>query len=120
MTLTDDIVELEESLEKAQILLDLLCLTAEEVGLCIDTTKTKLITCSIPHSSLQLDGEDIENDEDFQFLGSYILSTGEHLPERGNMKCGLEIGSCLEVSCITPTKVSTFQSVSFNCASIWL
>ena len=73
----DDIVELEESLEKAQSPLDLLCLTAEEVGLCIDTTKTKLITCSIPHSSLQLDGEDIEKVEDFQFLGSYIVSTGE-------------------------------------------
>ena len=73
----DDIVELEESLEKAQSPLDLLCLTAEEVGLSIDTTKTKLITCSIPHSSLQLDGEDIEKVEDFQFLGSYIVSTGE-------------------------------------------
>ena len=73
----DDIVELEESLDKAQSPLDLLCLTAEEVGLCIDTTKTKLITCSIPHSSLQLDGEDIEKVEDFQFLGSYIVSTGE-------------------------------------------
>ena len=40
--------------------------------------KDKLITCSIPHSSLQLDGKDIENVEDFQFLGSYIVSTGEH------------------------------------------
>ena len=47
-------------------------------SICIDTTKTKLITCSIPHSSLQLDGEDIENIEDFQFLASYIMSTGEH------------------------------------------
>lgn len=73
----DDIVELEESLEKAQSPLNLLCLTTEEVGLCIDTTKTKLITCSIPHSSLQQDGEDIENVEDFQFLGSYIVSTGK-------------------------------------------
>ena len=73
----DDIVELEESLEKAQSPLELLCLTAQEVGLCIDATNTKLISCSIPHSSLQLDREDIENVEDFQFLGSYIESTGE-------------------------------------------
>ena len=58
----DDIVELEESLEKAQSPLDLLCLTAEEVGLCIDTTKTKLITCKIPHLSLD---KDVENVEDF-------------------------------------------------------
>ena len=41
--------------------LDLLCLMAEEVGLYIITTKTKLITCNIPHSSPQLEGEDIEN-----------------------------------------------------------
>ena len=37
----DDNVELEESLEKAQSQLDLLSLTAKEVGLYINTTKTK-------------------------------------------------------------------------------
>ena len=36
------------------------------------------------------------------------------------MECVLEIGSCLEVSCITPTKGSTFQSVSLKCTPIWL
>ena len=75
----DDIVELEESLEKAQSQLDLLSLTAKEVGLYVNTTKTKLITCNIPHSSLKLDGEDIENVEDFQYLGSYIASTGKDI-----------------------------------------
>ena len=38
---------------------------AREVGLYIITTKTKVITCNIPHSSLQLEGEDIENFRDF-------------------------------------------------------
>ena len=38
---------------------------AKEVGLYIITTKTKLIICNIPHSSLQLEGEDIENLKDF-------------------------------------------------------
>ena len=70
-----DTVEPHESLEKAQSQLDLLCLMAKEVGLCINTTKTKLITCNIPHSRLQLHGEDIENVEDFQYLGLYIAST---------------------------------------------
>ena len=35
------------------------------------------------------------------------------------LECVLEIGSCLEVSFIILTKGSTFQSVSFKCASTW-
>ena len=65
---------------------------------------------------------DIENVEDLQYLGSYIIpSTGKDIKcrKRESMECVLEIGSCLEVFCITPTKGSTFQSVIFNCASIW-
>ena len=57
--------ELEESIEKSQSQLDLLGLTAKEVGLQINTSKTKLITCNVPHASLQIDGEDVENVEDF-------------------------------------------------------
>ena len=59
--------------------MDLLDLTAKEVSLHINTTKTKLITRNIPHASLQLDGEDVENIEDFQYLGSYIASTGKDI-----------------------------------------
>ena len=44
----DEIVELEESLEKAQSQLDLLGVTAKEVGLHTNTTKTKLIARNIP------------------------------------------------------------------------
>lgn len=72
-------MELEESLEEAQSQLDLLGLTAKEVGLHINTTKTKRITCNIPNTSLQLNGEDIENTEDLQYLGSYIALTGKDI-----------------------------------------
>ena len=34
------------------------------------------------------------------------------MPERESMECVLEIGSCLEVSCITPTKVQLFKASS--------
>ena len=34
------------------------------------------------HSSLELDGEDIENVEDFQYLSSYIASTGKDIKYR--------------------------------------
>ena len=43
----------------------------------------------------------------------------DQVPERKSIECVLEIGSCLEVSFITLTKGSTFQSVSFKCASTW-
>ena len=104
----DDIVEMEESSEKAQSQLDLLGLTAKEVGLHINTTKTKLITCNIPHASLQPDGEDIEHVLfSICWLAHCVDWKRRQAPERESMECVLEIGSCLEVSCITSTKGAT-------------
>lgn len=107
----DDIMELEESLEEAQSQLDLLGLTAKEVGLHINTTKTKRITCNIPNTSLQLNGEDIENTEDLQYLGSYIALTGKDIECRkgkGWNEFWKLVRIRFEVSCTTPTTGATF------------
>ena len=86
----DDIVELEQSLEKAQSQVDLLVLTAKEVGLHINTTKTKLITCNIPHASLQLDGEDIL--KIFNIL-AHTLRRLEKTLSAGKGKHGMRFGN---------------------------
>ena len=50
---------------------------AKEVGLYIITRKTKLIICNIPHSSLQLEGEDIENVKDFSISICILRRAGK-------------------------------------------
>ena len=101
-----DIVKLGESLRRQVDLPG-----RKEVDLHI-TTKTKFITFSLPHASLQLDRKDIDNFGDFRYLGSYIALTEKkkkkhQLPVREKMEYVLEIGSYLEVSCIPPTKDAT-------------
>ena len=89
---------------------------AKEVGLYIITTETKLIICNIPHSSLQLEEEDMRMSK--ILVSQYVYCVEQErrqVPERKSIECVLEIGSCLEVSFIILTKGSTFQSVSFNC-----
>ena len=50
---------------------------AKEVGLYIITRKTKLIICNIPHSSLHLEGEDIENVKDFSISICILRGAGK-------------------------------------------
>ena len=95
----EDIVELKESLEKVQSQLNLLSLTAKEVGLHINTTKTKLISCNIPtrvFSSMERISRTLKI---FNILLVH-WSTGKDIKCRksDSMECILEIGSCLEVS----------------------
>lgn len=100
----------EESLEKAQSQLDLLGLTAKEVGVHINTSH-KYFTCNIPNTSLQLNGEDIENTEDLQYLGSYIAPTGQDIECRkakGWNEFWKLVRIRFEVSWITPTTGATF------------
>ena len=50
---------------------------AKEDGLYIITRKTKLVICNIPHSSLQLEGEDIENVKDFSISICILRRAGK-------------------------------------------
>ena len=77
---------------------------------------------TVNHAILFYTTEHYDIEERRRFLISRFVHSvnreRHQVPERESMECVLEIGSCLEVSCITPTKGSTIQSVIFNCASI--
>ena len=69
---TDHIVELGESFTKRLNSSGLARPDSKEVDLRVNTTKAQLISFNIPHASLELDKEDIENFGDFHYLSSYI------------------------------------------------
>ena len=78
----DDIGLLENDCENAQIHIDKVVAAAKEVGLMINTNKTKYMTLNIKQPCLTFGGEQLERVPDFQYLGAYLLSSEKDLKYR--------------------------------------
>ena len=72
----DDITLVAESEEKLKSFLMKMKEKSEKVGLKLNIQKTK-ITASGPITSQQIDGETVETEADFIFLGSKITADGD-------------------------------------------
>ena len=73
---TDDTTFMTESEEELKSLLMKVKEKSEEVGLKLNSQKTKIMV-SGPITSWQIDGETMETVRDFIFLGSKIAADGE-------------------------------------------
>ena len=82
---TDDTALMAESEEERNMLLKKMKEESENVGLKLNSQKTKIMA-SGPITSWQIDGETMETVTDFTFLGSKITEDGD---------CSHEIKRCL-------------------------
>ena len=75
----DDIALLENNIKRAQDQLDQMSKTAKEVGLEINVNKTKIMRLNEKEEDrniqLTLNGETIENVDNFKYLGAQMIST---------------------------------------------
>ena len=81
----DDSTLMAESEEELKSLLMNVKEESEKVGLKLNIQKTKIMASS-PITSWQIDGETVETESDFTFLGSKITADGD---------CSHEIKRCL-------------------------
>ena len=81
----DDTTLMAESEEELKSLLMKVKEESERVGLKLNIQKTKIMSSS-PITSLEIDGETVETESDFIFLGSKITADGD---------CSHEIKRCL-------------------------
>ena len=86
VTLTDlDIALLSDKIEQAQIILSRVQRECQKVGLALNAKKTKYITYNIDTEGSALktnDGTELENVEDFKYLGSWVDSTDKDIKIR--------------------------------------
>ena len=79
----DDIVLMSDTLQDAQTLLHRVEEAALDVGLSINTKKTKAILIGQEDQNLYtLDGNNIETVEDFQYLGVWIVDSKKEVRTR--------------------------------------
>ena len=79
----DDLSLLANNQKEAQEQLDTLSHTAKEVGLKINVGKTKFLAYNVPENTrIELDGNQLEKVNDFQYLGLYIGSTEKDIKGR--------------------------------------
>ena len=96
---------------------------SEKVGLKFNTPKTKIMA-SGPITSWQIDGETVETETDFIFLGSKITADGDcsHKIKRHLLlgrKAMTNLGSILKSkNIILPTKVHPVKSYGFSSSHI--
>ncbi len=76
----DDIVILSSSYSKMQGLLEAVNRHAAAVGMCINASKTKVMSALIPGEHRQavlLGGEPLEDADKFKYLGSMLVANGQ-------------------------------------------
>ena len=97
--------EIEEELKS---LLKKMKEESEKVGLKINIKKTKIMASS-PITSWQMEGEKLEEETDFIFLGSKITAEGD---------CSHEIKSCLLLGRKAMLNLDQFSSVAQSCPTL--
>ncbi|KAJ8353279.1 hypothetical protein SKAU_G00208460 [Synaphobranchus kaupii] len=78
----DDIGLLEDNQASAQEQLNWLSQTAKETGLIINAEKTKFLTRNLTDVNIDLDGQALDQVNDFQYLGSFVGSTENDFKHR--------------------------------------
>ena len=79
----DDVALLDASIQQAQHHLNDVSAECKNVGLHINTDKTKFSTYNIPHGhTLQLEGKDLEKTDNFIYLGSMTKSSRDDIQRR--------------------------------------
>ena len=121
----DDITLMAESEEEIKSLLMKVKEESEKVGLKLNSQTTKIMA-SGPITSWQIDGETVETESDFIFLGSKITTDGD---------CSHEIKRCLLLGRKVMTKLdsifkkqrhyfatkgSSSQGYCFSCGHVWM
>ena len=76
MKTADDIALLSHSYNDQQIKTTSLSEIASQVGLLINSTKTKILETLTSPNTITLNGNDIEKVNNFTYLGSYISNDG--------------------------------------------
>ena len=97
--------EIEEELKS---LLKKMKEESEKVGLTLNIKKTKIMASS-PITSWQMEGEKLEEETDFIFLGSKITAEGD---------CSHEIKSCLLLGRKAMLNLDQFSSVAQSCPTL--
>ena len=120
----DDTTLMAESEEELKSLLKVKE-DSEEVGLKLNIQKTKIMAFG-PITSWQIDGETVETEADFIFLGSKITANGDCSHEIKRLlllgrKVMTSLDSILESRNITlPTKVCLVKAMVFPCSHVWM
>ena len=97
--------EIEEELKS---LLKKMKEESEKVGLKLNIKKTKIVASS-PITSWQMEGEKLEEETDFIFLGSKIAAEGD---------CSHEIKRCLLLGRKAMLNLDQFSSVAQSCPTL--
>ena len=122
---TDDTTLMTESEEKLKSLLMKVNEESEKAGLKFNIQKTKIMA-SIPITPCQTDGETMETETDFIFLGSKITAHGDcsHEIKRHFLlgrKVMTNLDSIFKSRDITLlTKGPSSQGYGFSCGHVWM
>ena len=112
-----------ESEEELKSFLMKLKVESENVGLKLNTQKTKIMA-SGPITSWQIDGERVESVTDFVFLGSKITTDGDCSHEiKRHLLLGRKVMTnqdrILEAETL-PTKVCLVKAMVFSNSHVWM
>ena len=124
LTHADDSSLMAESEEELKSLLMKVKEESEKVGLKLNIQKTKIMV-SGPITSWQIDGEIVETEADFIFLGSKITTDGDCSPEiKRHLLLGRKImtnlDSILKSRDTLVNKGPSNQGYGFSSSHIWM
>ena len=119
----DDTTLMAESEEELKSLLMKVKVESEKVGLKLNIQKTKIMA-SGPTTSWEKDGETVETESDFIFLGSKITTDGDCSHEiKRRLLLGRKVMTNLHSmfkSRDFANKGSSSQGYGFSCGHVWM
>ena len=116
---TDDTTLMAKSKQELKSLWINMKEESEKVGLKLTIQKTRIIACG-PITSWEIDGETMETETEFIFLGSKITADGDFSHEiKGHLLLGIKVMTNLD-SILFANKSPSTQSYGLSSSHVWI